>query len=113
MKLGNKGTTSGRRGTILLQTTVMAVILATIAVMTLKWTLGRYAVVSNVKRSTEAKGIVEACASQDFSKWGGDIPPAIPDCANITPEQTRPVTIVKSPTTTGLYSYKIKFDINY
>ena len=58
-----------RKGVILLQTLVMSVILSMIAVMLLKWVLGRYMLAARAFRSTKASSLSEGYAATVTSNW--------------------------------------------
>lgn len=59
-----------RKGSMLLQTLVMAVIMAMIGVMILKWILMRYTLASRFYKSTVSKARVEGCLFYKVSNWG-------------------------------------------
>lgn len=66
-----------RRGVVLLQTLVTSVILSMIAVMVLKWVLGRYMLAARNYRSTVSKAHTQGVSMQNFSAWNfntGSIP---------------------------------------
>ncbi|MFH1618734.1 MAG: hypothetical protein ABIG11_02415 [bacterium] len=58
------------RGVVLLQTLIMAVILAMIGAMTLKWTLGRHALVSQGYKSTVARAETDYCQAYAWAQLG-------------------------------------------
>ena len=53
-----------KRGSMLLQTLVMCVIMAMIGVMVLKWVMARYMLSTRLYRSSEAKIRTEGCLSK-------------------------------------------------
>jgi hypothetical protein len=76
-----------KRGAVLLQTLVMAIMLSTIAVMLMKWVLARYLLAARNYRATEAKSRSEMVTGQQFSQWNfQDFPnqAAIPSGATLT-----------------------------
>ncbi len=54
---------------VLLQTLVLSVILSMIAVMVMKWVLGRYMLAARNVRSNEAKVHSQGYSSQQFTTW--------------------------------------------
>lgn len=58
-----------RRGTVLLQTLVVSVIISMIAVMVMKWVLARYTLASRVQRGAVAEARVDGCVSDRTSRW--------------------------------------------
>lgn len=58
-----------RKGVILLQTLVMSVILSMIAVMVLKWVLGRYMLAARAFRSAKSYSHSEGYAGTVTSNW--------------------------------------------
>lgn len=58
-----------RRGTVLLQTLVISVIISMIAVMVMKWTLARYTLASRVQRSAVAQSRAAGCVADRTSRW--------------------------------------------
>ncbi|HBE87552.1 MAG TPA: hypothetical protein DDW67_00215 [Elusimicrobia bacterium] len=68
-----------RRGTILLQTLVVSVIISMIAVMVMKWVLARYTLASRVQRAAVAEARADGCAadiSANFYSGRGPTPGA-------------------------------------
>ncbi len=64
-----------KRGAILLQTLVTAVLLSMIAVMVLKWVLARYAIASRVQRSSMASVRAVGYAAAGAASWNfGTVP---------------------------------------
>ena len=58
-----------RKGTVLLQTLVMSVILSMVAVMMMKWVLARYMMAARNYRSTVAKAHSQGYGMERFSTW--------------------------------------------
>ncbi|MEW5905695.1 MAG: hypothetical protein AB1734_02815 [Elusimicrobiota bacterium] len=58
-----------RRGTVLLQTLVVSVIISMIAVMVMKWVLARYTLASRVQRSAVAEARADGCVAELTSRW--------------------------------------------
>jgi hypothetical protein len=58
-----------RRGMVLLQTLVISIILSMIAVMVLKWVLGRYMLAARNYRSSVAKVKTSGYSQAQFSAW--------------------------------------------
>ncbi|MDD2804585.1 MAG: hypothetical protein PHV33_03450 [Elusimicrobiales bacterium] len=58
-----------KRGAVLLQTLVMAIMLSMIAVMLMKWVLARYLLAARNYRATEAKARAQIVTGQQFSQW--------------------------------------------
>jgi hypothetical protein len=58
-----------KRGSMLLQTLVMCVIMAMIGVMVLKWVMARYMLSARLYRSSVAKVRTEGCASRVQATW--------------------------------------------
>jgi len=65
--------TRSRKGAVLLQTLVMVAVLAMIAVMVVKWTMGRYVLVNRVQRSTNDTLNAQGVAAKNQMNW--DAPP--------------------------------------
>jgi hypothetical protein len=61
---------SSKRGTLLVQTLVLTVLLSFIATLMLKWNFGRHTVSSKVRRSIDARTYIESCMAQKASLWG-------------------------------------------
>jgi len=59
----------GKKGSILLHSVIMAVLLATISAMIMKLFFGRYAVASKTQRSSRAKLLVERCLAEKTGQW--------------------------------------------
>ncbi|MFA6583772.1 MAG: hypothetical protein WCS77_05695 [Elusimicrobiaceae bacterium] len=57
------------KGSVLLQAIVLSVIMAMIAVLTLKWTLSRRSDVVRSRNSVEAKTYIEYCMAQKQLEW--------------------------------------------
>jgi len=58
-----------KKGTVLLQTLVMSVVLSMIAVMMMKWVLARYMLAARSYRSTVAKAHSQYYIGDRFSTW--------------------------------------------
>ncbi len=58
-----------RKGMVLLQTLVISVILSMIAVMVMKWVLGRYMLAARNFRSAEAKIHSQGYSGKQFAAW--------------------------------------------
>lgn len=58
-----------RKGTALLQTLVMSVLLSMVAVMMMKWVLARYMMAARNYRSTVAKAHSQYYVGDRFSTW--------------------------------------------
>lgn len=58
-----------RRGTVLLQTLVVSVIISMIAVMVMKWVLARYTLASRVQRGAVAEARADGCYADRSSAW--------------------------------------------
>ncbi|MBU2529984.1 MAG: hypothetical protein KKD35_02995 [Elusimicrobia bacterium] len=58
-----------KRGSMLLQTLVMCVIMAMIGVMVLKWVMARYMLSARIYRSNVAKVRTEGCMARVKSQW--------------------------------------------
>ncbi len=58
-----------RKGTVLLQTLVISVIISMIAVMVMKWTLARYTLTSRVQRSAVAMARADGCYASLVGAW--------------------------------------------
>lgn len=56
---------------VLLQTLVLCIILATIAVMVLKWVMARYLMASRDYRSAASRGLAQGYFDYNQAKWGG------------------------------------------
>ncbi|MDD2773127.1 MAG: hypothetical protein PHP45_05460 [Elusimicrobiales bacterium] len=65
---------AGERGTLLVQTLVMTVILSFLATMMLKWSFGRHTVATKVRRSIEARTYINSCMAQKAAEWGTNAP---------------------------------------
>lgn len=65
----NMKTRRWRKGVILLQTLVMSVVLSMIAVMVLKWVLGRYMLAARTYRSSKSASHTEGYAGRITSSW--------------------------------------------
>jgi Tfp pilus assembly protein PilX len=69
-----------KRGSMLLQTLVMCVIMSMIGVMVLKWVMARYMMSARLYRTAEAKVRTEGCASQTQAYWGFNAAPTGGPC---------------------------------
>ncbi|MDD5207967.1 MAG: hypothetical protein PHV36_01135 [Elusimicrobiales bacterium] len=81
-----------RKGTALLQTLVMSILLSMIAVSLMKWVLARYMIAARNYRSAATTTRVGGYTQAVFSSWnfgGGPVMPALPDGKSIT-YQTAP-----------------------
>lgn len=58
-----------RKGTALLQTLVMSVLLSMVAVMMMKWVLARYVMAARNYRSTQAKFYSQYYLGYQLSRW--------------------------------------------
>lgn len=68
-----------KRGAVLLQTLVMAIMLSMIAVMLMKWVLARYLLAARNYRATEAKARSQMVTAQEFTQWNfQDFPALMP-----------------------------------
>ena len=65
-----------RKGVILMQTLVMSVILSLLAVMVLKWVLGRYMLAARAFRSTKSSSHSEGYSGRITSNWNFNANPA-------------------------------------
>lgn len=71
-----------KKGTVLLQTLVMSVLLSMIAVMMMKWVLARYTLATRNYRSVATTTRVGGYTQAVFSSWNfnaGPVMPALPD----------------------------------
>jgi hypothetical protein len=68
-----------RKGVILLQTLVMSVVLSLMAVMVLKWVLGRYMLAARAYRSTKSFSHTEGYSAGLLSRWNFNASPAAMD----------------------------------
>lgn len=76
-----------KRGAVLLQTLVMAIMLSMIAVMLMKWVLARYLLAARNYRATEAKARSQMVTGEQFTRWNfQDFPSqsGIPSNATLT-----------------------------
>ncbi|MCG2726189.1 MAG: hypothetical protein L6420_08055 [Elusimicrobia bacterium] len=75
-----------KRGSMLLQTLVMCVIMAAIGVMVLKWVMARYMLSTRLYRSGAAKVRTEGCMSKVTSQLNAGSAPAgcNPDGVTVT-----------------------------
>lgn len=67
-----------KRGTVLLQTMIMSLILSMLSVMLLKWVLARYMVAARGYRSTTSTARVVGNSQRFFSNWNFNA--TIPTC---------------------------------
>jgi len=67
-----------KRGSMLLQTLVMCVIMSMIGVMVLKWVMARYMLSTKLYRSSVSKVRLEGCMSGVTSSWNAGVSP--PNC---------------------------------
>ena len=58
-----------RKGTLLLQTVVMAVVLSMVSAMMLKWVFARYSTVAKTKRQVVARAMSDGCVTQMMTSW--------------------------------------------
>lgn len=63
---------SRKKGIVLLQTLILSVILSMIAMMMLKWVLGRYMSAARTTRSTTARGHSQGYVNFVTSNWNKD-----------------------------------------
>ena len=94
-----------KKGTVLLQTLVMAVILSMIAVMMMKWVLARYMMAARNYRSVATTTRVGGYTQAVFSSWNfntGPVLPPVPDGKAITYTPTPGVTVRPGVTTTRI-----------
>jgi len=77
-----------KKGTVLLQTMIMSLVLSMISVMLLKWVLARYMVAARSYRSTTTTARTVGYSQRIFSQWnfntGPGVLPATPDSKTIT-----------------------------
>lgn len=75
-----------RRGSMLLQTLVMCVIMSMIGVMVLKWVMARYMLSARIYRSSAAKIRTDGCMSQTTSRLNAGLIPVAcnPDGKTVT-----------------------------
>jgi len=74
-----------RKGMMLLQTLIMAVLLSMISVMVMQWVLGRYMIAARTQRSNASKTHTTGYADCHLSAWNfnwGTIPSACDRCLN-------------------------------
>lgn len=57
-----------RRGTVLLQTLVISVVISMIAIMVMKWVLARYTLATRVQRSATNEARGDGCVSHSVSR---------------------------------------------
>ncbi len=69
-----------RRGTILVQTLVMSVVISMMAVMLMRWVLSRYILASRVHNSAVAQTRAEGCAGHLISSWNAQLTPTAAPC---------------------------------
>lgn len=58
-----------KKGAVLVQTLVMAVMISMIAVMLMKWVLARYLLAARNYRAVEARSRSQMVTGQQFSQW--------------------------------------------
>ena len=73
-----------RRGAILLQTLIMCMVLAFIAISVTRWVLNRYMGATRTTRSSQARGVSHGGAMFLFSNWNTTANPANPSPLNIS-----------------------------
>ena len=71
-----------KKGIVLMQTLILSIVLATLAMMLLKWVLGRYMSVARTTRSTVARAHSQGYAANLFATW--NLLPNIPAIGNMT-----------------------------
>ncbi len=74
-----------RRGTILVQTLVMSVVISMMAVMLMRWVLSRYILASRVHNSAVAQTRAEGCAGHLISSWNAQLTPTAGPCTGMDP----------------------------
>ncbi|MDQ7774320.1 MAG: hypothetical protein RDU13_12475 [Elusimicrobiales bacterium] len=70
-----------RRGTVLLQTLVVSVIISMIAVMVMKWVLARYTLATRVQRSAKAEARADGCIGASVSRRNAQV--ALQSCNDV------------------------------
>jgi hypothetical protein len=96
-----------KRGSMLLHTVLMAVILATMGALILKWALARYSIVTKYKRKVNAKALIEACMVQKWAEWKENITPVDGTCTIDT------YTVNVNVTDISETYYQVDFDVDY
>lgn len=93
-----------RKGVILLQTLVMSVVLSLMAVMVLKWVLGRYMLAARAYRTSKSFSHSEGYAASVTSSWNFG---ATPGNSNITMDTTQNIsyTITAGPSGTNTVTF--------
>lgn len=69
-----------RRGTVLLQTLVIAVIISMMAVMVMKWVLARYTLANRVQRNAVAVARADGCYGARSAAWNSTGLPSSGGC---------------------------------
>lgn len=64
----------GSKGLAIAQVLVMAVLLALMSVMMLRWALGRHIVANKVIQQAKTRSIGQAALSRALAKWNGAAP---------------------------------------
>jgi hypothetical protein len=74
---------TNERGQLLVQTMVMTIILGIAATTLLKWSFGRYMVMSKVRSSVEARTYIESCMANMQATWGRNSMPNLTGSASL------------------------------
>lgn len=67
---------SCRRGSVLLQTLIMCMLLTFISISVTRWVLNRYMGATRTARSTQARGTAGGGAMWRFAAWNTTLPPS-------------------------------------
>ncbi|HOX23599.1 MAG TPA: hypothetical protein PLL10_09055 [Elusimicrobiales bacterium] len=65
----NKRFPRNDKGTLLMHTVVLSVVMAMMGTMMLKWATNRYELVSKARRQMRASMVAESCLAQKMSGW--------------------------------------------
>lgn len=72
-----KGFLNNNKGTLLMHTVVLSVVMAMMGTMMLKWATNRYENVSRARRQLKATMLAQSCLSQKMVGWADNPPVAL------------------------------------